>query len=360
MIGEATQQSSSPTRFYTSEAAMARHFEAFSRRLAFDGGTADAAWEWQTTARQTLHSLLGLDHFTHCTPDAALREIVTADGLRREEWLIRTEEDVWMPFSLLIPEGLTAPAPLVICTHGHGSPGRLPVVGRRDLPEVVPVIDQYRYDYGVQFARAGCITACPDARGFGERREPVKQNAAQFLESSCHNLMLSGAPLGITVQGMWTWDLMRLIDFLVRDERISAERIGCGGLSGGGLQTLDLAAIDERVRAAVVSGYFYGVQSSLQVMNGNCDCNLVPGLWGAFDIGDIGALIAPRGLFVETGSDDSLNGASGVDNVRSQLAIAARVFDLLGGELQHDIFTGGHRWHGERAVPWLVRQLNSN
>ncbi len=355
-----TAQNSSAPQFWTSEAAMARQFKLHSRRAGFDGATAAGALDWQRTARQSFSSLLGLDRFTRCSPDGVLRGTVLADGVRREEWLIRTEEDVWMPFSLLIPEGLTAPAPLVICTHGHGSPGRLPVVGRRDVPGVADIIDQYRYDYGVQFARSGCIAACPDARGFGERREPAKQNAAQFLDSSCHNLTLAGAPIGMTVQGMWTWDLMRLLDFLVMDERIVPTLIGCAGLSGGGLQTLDLAALDDRVRASVVSGYFYGVRESHQVLNGNCDCNLVPGLWESFDLGDIGALIAPRGLFVETGSDDPLNGASGVENVRSQIAIAERVFDLLGGDLQHDVFTGEHRWHGERSVPWLVQQLASS
>lgn len=219
------------------------------------------------------------------------------------------------------------------------------------------MIEQYHYDYGVQIARQGVITACPDARGFGERREPAVQSEGRTLDGSCHHLMLGGTPLGLTVQGMWTWDLLRLLDHLTTDPRVDAERVGCAGLSGGGLQTLNLTALDPRVRVAVVSGYFYGVREALMVQNGNCACNMVPHLWAAFDIGDIGAMIAGRNLFLETGDTDPLNGASGLENVYSQVAIARRAFDLLGGDLHHRVFSGGHRWHGIESIPYLLARL---
>ena len=150
---------------------------------------------------------------------------------------------------------------------------------------------------------------------------------------------------------------MRLLDSLITDARIDKNRVGCAGLSGGGMQTLDFAALDARVGAAVVSGYFYGVRESLQVLNNNCACNLVPRLWESFDMGDIAALIAPRSLFIETGDADNLNGASGIANVTPQVEIAQEVYNLLGGDLQHDVFSGPHRWHGENSIAWLTAQL---
>jgi len=345
--------------FYTSEAAMARHFTARSRAMGFRADTADEARQWQDAARARLTEVLGLRHFTAVSPTPEKTESVHLPdlGLMRETWRIRTEEDVWMPFYLFVPDGLTGPLPLVLCPHGHGSAGKWATGGRRDLPGMAETIDPHRYDYGVQIARRGFITACSDARGFGERREPAVQTDHRLLDSSCHYLMLSGAPLGLTVQGMWTWDLMRLMDHLSADPRIDSARIGSAGLSGGGLQTLDLAALDTRVRAAVVSGYFYGVRESLQVQNGNCDCNLVPGLWESFDMGDLGALIAGRDLFIETGDADSLNSASGVANVTPQVEITRRAFDLLGGDLCHHVFAGTHRWDCEVSIPWLVARL---
>jgi dienelactone hydrolase len=226
-----------------------------------------------------------------------------------------------------------------------------------------PAIEKYNCDYGLQIARAGFITACPDARGFGARRETAhhedRENPEKLLASSCHNLSMAGTPLGLTVQGMMTWDLMRLVDFLSEDARIDANRIGCAGLSGGGLQTLNLAAFDTRIKAAIVSGYFYGVQESLQVLNRNCMCNMVPHLWENFDMGDIGALIAPRGLFIESGDEDPLNGKSKIANVKPQLTISRKVYKACDAtaRLKHYVFHGEHRWDGSRSVPWLQQQF---
>jgi dienelactone hydrolase len=152
---------------------------------------------------------------------------------------------------------------------------------------------------------------------------------------------------------------MRLIDYVETRPDCDPARLGCAGLSGGGLQTLWLAALDERVRCAVVSGYFYGVRDSLLELCDNCSCNYVPHLWETADMGDIGALIAPRPLLIETGSQDGLNGARGVENVTEQVAVTARAYALLGApdRLAHSIFEGEHRWHGVEAIPWLTRWL---
>jgi hypothetical protein len=150
---------------------------------------------------------------------------------------------------------------------------------------------------------------------------------------------------------------MRLIDYAATRDDCDTTRIGCAGLSGGGLQTLWLTALDERVRCAVVSGYFYGYKDSLLRMSSNCSCNYVPGLWQLADMGDIAGLIAPRPLLVESGLRDPLNGERGVANVLEQLEITRRAYRLLGAEerLAHSTFDGEHRWDGREVVGWLER-----
>lgn len=357
----------SPSRFFraffTSEDALNRRFLAGARRMAWQGG--DPA-RWAARARARLGSRLGLPRFQK-GPLSPRRvgSVRVEEGLLREEWRIQTERGVWMPFYLLLPSDGKERRPALIAAHGHGSAGKWMTAGLEDRPGVRAIIQKFHGDYGRQLARQGFIVACPDARGFGERREPAVQNdratPSLLAASSCHHLTLAGAPLGLTVQGMWTWDLMRLLDFLEDHPRVDANRLGCAGLSGGGLQTLDLAAIDPRVKAAVVSGYFYGVRESLLELNGNCMCNMVPGLWEDFDMGDLGALVAPRALFIETGDRDPLNGRSGVANVRSQVRIARRVYAARGvrDRLAHHVFAGEHRWDGTRAIPWLRRQLDA-
>jgi hypothetical protein len=283
------------------------------------------------------------------------------DGYTRERVVLQTEPGIWMPVYVLIPDGIGAGErrPAVIAPHGHASAGKYSVAGRADIPEVVDTIRQHNYDYGVQFVRQGLVVFCPDARGFGERREPGRQGADSFLYGSCDLLNHMGMPLGQTVTGMWTWDLMRLLDYIESRPECNGAPIGCAGLSGGGLQTLWLSALDERVECAVDSGYFYGYRDSLLQLCENCSCNYVPGLWQLVDMGDIGALLAPRPFFIETGDADGLNGLRGVINTEEQVAITRQAYSLLGADDQlcHQIFPGEHRWWGKRSVPWMAAQL---
>jgi dienelactone hydrolase len=246
---------------------------------------------------------------------------------------------------------------VVVAPHGHSSGGKLAVAGCRETPEIAETIEKHNYDYGVQFAQEGFITFCPDARGFGERQEEAAKES--MLNSSCQWINNMAFPLGQTVTGMWTWDIHRLIDYVKTRKDCMSSRIGCAGLSGGGLQTLWAAALDTRIRCAVISGYMYGYKESLLDMHTNCSCNYVPHLYEHVDMGDIAALIAPRPLLVETGTADQLNGASGLDNVYSQMDIMRSAFGLLGAErmLAHDVFEGEHRWNGIKAIPWMKRHL---
>jgi dienelactone hydrolase len=164
-----------------------------------------------------------------------------------------------------------------------------------------------------------------------------------------------GIPLGRNALGMSIWDLVKLTDYITTRDDCDVKRIGCAGLSGGGMQSLYLAAIDERILCTCTSGYFYGVLESHLVMNENCDCNYVPDLWKHFDMGDIAAMIAPRALIIETGDKDSLNGESGLDNIVPQLQIARKAYEISGFEnnIAHSVFDGEHAWCGRDVYPFF-------
>ncbi len=344
----------------------ATRFDKIGRQMAFKGRTRKEAAAWRKKLHARLADLLGMDTFERTRPRPKLLGREDMGSYWREDWTIHTEPDVIATFYALVPKNIPKGQrrPAVICPHGHGSAGRFSPAGRRDLESVRKAVEQFNYDYAVKLAEQGFVTFAMDARGFGQRRiqhmQNDKGNPDLFMNSSCHSLMLMSYPLGQTITGMWTWDLMRLVDYAESRREVDPERIGCAGLSGGGLQTLYLGALDTRIRAAVVSGYFYGVKDSLIRLAGNCDCNCVPNLWKYADMGDVGGLIAPRGLFIETGDKDPLNGKAGsLDNVYSQVGYARKVFRAMGCEKQlaHHVFPGEHRWCGEQAVPWLKRQL---
>lgn len=348
--------------YFTALEHYKQRFDLVNRQLGFSAATADEYTAWKTQVRGELAGLIGTATMVPCDPSPRLLERETLDGYVREKILLQTEPDVWMPFYLLIPDDL-APGerrPVVLAPHGHASCGKFSPAGRTDIPALAENIRTYNYDYGVALVREGFVVCCPDARGFGERREQVYQGDEYnlFFAASCNVLNHMAIPLGQTVTGMWTWDLMRLVDYTATRPECDATRVGCAGLSGGGLQTLWLTAMDDRIKSAVVSGYFYGVKESLLVLNSNCSCNYVPHLWEKVDMGDLGALIAPRPLLIETGTRDPLNGP-GLENVTTQLDITRRAYALFSAEQQlyHDVFEGEHRWNGIQAIPWLKTHL---
>ena len=312
---------------------------------------------WRRRATRKLRGLLGFGTMERAPLEPKITEELEFEDYTRQRVEIQTEPGVVMPMYVLIPKEYTPPYSAVIAAHGHGSAGKLGVAGVRATPELAESIDAYNWAYGLELVRAGFLTFCPDARGHGERREP--DAGADIMSSSCEVINHAAHPLGQTVTGMWTWDIHRLIDYVELRPDSRANCIGCVGLSGGGLQTLWAAALDARIRCAVVSGYMYGYQESLLDMPGNCSCNYVPHLFEHVDMGDVGALIAPRPLLVETGTHDDLNGASGLENVRPQMKTIRTAYRLLGAEglLRHHVFDGGHRWSGVEAIPWMVRHL---
>ena len=318
---------------------------------------------WRAAARRHLAIITGIESLRRTAPQPIVTESVQCKGYVRQRMEIYTEPSVVMPLYALLPDDLRTGErrPVVIAPHGHGSGGKNMTAGRRDIPAVADTIERYNGAYAERFAQAGLIVFAPDARAFGERREPVGQanDEDSFMRSTCTPLNYAAISLGQTVTGMWAWDLMRLVDYVRTRDDCDSSRIGCAGLSGGGLQTLWLAAMDDRICAAVVSGYFYGYRDSLLDLNSNCGCNYVPGLWQAVDMGDLGALVAPRPLLIETGDEDTLNGARGLANVYEQVAITRQAYNLhdAGDRLVHDVQPGEHQWFGVTAEPWLIGHL---
>ncbi len=347
-----------PTARFRTHPHMQRRWKTVGRKLALSAKSPAALASWRRRLRAKLREITGYGAMQRAPLRPRITESVEFQDYTRQRVEIQTEPGMCMPLYVLIPRGCALPRPAVMAPHGHGSSGgKLAVAGCRNTPELAATIEQHNYDYGMQFARAGLIAFCPDARGFGERQElAVRENP---LQQSCREINNMALPLGQTITGMWAWDLSRLIDYIATRKDCIPGRVGCAGLSGGGLQTLWTAALDERVSCAVISGYFYGYKEALLDGHTNCSCNFVPHLYEYADMGDIAALIAPRPLLIETGTRDDLNGAGGLANVRSQVKITRRAYRLLGagGAVKHAIFDGEHRWDGAEAVPWLVKRL---
>lgn len=341
------------SQIYPTLPSMLRKFDRYARQDAFSGHTAAEFEAWQKRSKALLTGLLGLEKMEQTDPAPVCMETTSLPGgIRREKWAIRTEPDVVMPFYVLIPPGAGKQTRPFLCPPGHGGAGKFSVAGLGEYAAVADRIAFYNYDYGLQLAQMGYVAVCPDLRGFGERREELEstQSLPAALTGDCYRLARMGEPLGIPVLGMLVWDLARLVDYVLNRDEWDASRLSCLGFSGGGMQTLFLSALDDRVKLAVISGYLYGYRDALLTLNTNCSCNYVPHLWEHLDMGDIASLIAPRPLLIQSCREDRLNGPRGIVNATEQVETVQRAYHLLGapGRVLHEICEGPHRWHGER------------
>lgn len=313
--------------------------------------------QWQAELRANVAALLG----GFSAPRGDLAPVVLAtsekDGYTQQKTEITSEPGVRIPLYVLTPTSGQAPFPAVIALNGHGS-GVQEVIGEPQDEKVAAHIRQCNHDYGRQLAQQGFLVFAPEQRGFGERRELEDMSQAPG-QSSCRQASMNAMMLGRTMCGMRVWDVMRVIDFAEQyTSQTGAARLdtlACVGLSGGGTITTFATAMDPRITTAVVSGYFCTWQWSIMAMR-HCEDNYIPGILQYAEMADIGALIAPRPLLIEAGTEDAIFPLPGVHDAHEKLA---EVYALLDApeRLALDVFAGEHQWHGTVAVDWLRRWL---
>ncbi len=318
---------------------------------------------WKKTLVPKLQNLLGIANLKKTNLNPKIIETKVFTDFTRKKVVLETEKDVFMPMYILIPNSIKPgeKIPCVIAPHGHGCGGKEGTAGRYDIPIIKESIEKYNCDYGIKLVKQGYIVFCNDARGFGERREWMDQGNSNedLLKCSCNTINNAAISLGKSLLGMMVWDLIRIIDYIETLDYCNSSKIACLGFSGGGLQSLWLSALDERIKIAIISGYFHSFKGSIMATN-FCGCNFVPNLWKAVDIGDLGALIAPRPLLIESGTDDPLNGSRGIIDVKEQISITKHAYNILNSDdkIYHHIFKGSHIFNGEKVNDFLKEHFN--
>ena len=322
-----------------------------------------AAWPaWRRDLRGKIDELFGGLPAAGDAVSAELLEQREEDGYVREKLAIVGRDGVEIPAYLLTPTSTPPPdgkRRAVLCLHGHGR-GKSDVVGDpgqgspEQRAETAARISAHSYDYAVQYAKMGFVTLAPDARGFGERTEGLEN-----LESECIVPGLVSLFLGIPIAGQRLSDDRSAVDYLSALPGVDPARIGCVGLSEGGKRTLYLAAMDDRIKAAVISGYFTTLTGEIREWSRleNWDiCNYVPGLLRYADYTDLAALIAPRPLLIEYGTEDELYDREAVNEAMDS---TARAYAAMGApdHFDTDIFAGGHKWSGRKSLAWMDRLL---
>jgi len=267
-----------------------------------------AAWtEYRANLLQRLHEAAGLSPEPEPV-SVEMREHGTLqlDGYRILKVSYSSRADVRVTANLYVPDG-PGPFPAVLGTHGHWSQGKIAarVAARGHL-----------------LAREGFVVLIVDAFGSGERGTAPGQY-------EYHGAQIGGAllSLGETLLGAQVHDNRRGLDLLQSLPFVDPQRLGVTGASGGGNQTMWLAAFDPRIRAAVPVVSVGTFES--YICNPNCICEVLPrGLtlteeWAAL------ALAAPGAMLVLNALRDS-NSAFYVTEMLRSFQRAQEVYRMLG------------------------------
>jgi dienelactone hydrolase len=300
---------------------------------------------WKQTARGKLLDLL---HYAppRCDPRAETIERVDRGEYVQERVYFNTTPDIRVPAFVLIPKRARLPAPGIVALHDHGG---FYLWGKEKLVELEdehPVLADFKREYyggrstASELARAGYVVVVIDMFYWGERRMLLTEDAqdwrerprsitkdriAAFDRRSSEGEQLVGRTIsaaGFTWAGVMFWDDVRTVDYLLTRPEVDPRRIGCVGLSIGGLRSVHLSALDDRIKAAVVVGWMTSFPAQLRrhIKHTIGHTKLVTGLYKYLDYPDVASLAMPSPLLVINGSKDTLFEPSGVRTSFEKLA----------------------------------------
>ncbi len=191
----------------------------------------------QEQLRVKLRQMLGIPS-SRCDLLPESRGQYEKDGIIIEKWVWTAEPGSRVPALLYRPVHLDGPMPAIIFTYGHGDSK-----------------SSWSYNYAAQmFAKLGIATLAMDPIGEEERNlkggMATRAHDVKGVSERCD-------AAGRLIMGKFVFDAMRGVDFLLTRSDIAKDRIGVVGNSLGGATAGWVAALDTRLRMALVTGWAY-------------------------------------------------------------------------------------------------------
>jgi dienelactone hydrolase len=215
--------------------------------------------------------------------------------------------------NLYRPKNIKGRVPGVLFAHGHWRDARLSEETEPKLRQEIAT-GQERFEQGgrsrfqsmcVQLARMGCVVWQWDTLGNSDAHQLDFELAHKFATQ--RPAMNTTTNWGFyspqaearlqSIMGLHTWNSVRSLDFLLSLPEVDPERTAITGASGGGTQTMLLAAIDPRVKLS-----FPAVMVST-AMQGGCTCENASLLRVNTGNVEFAALFAPKPQGMTTAND---------------------------------------------------------
>jgi dienelactone hydrolase len=344
---------------------------------------------WRSRARHQLRSRLAMPDLMGI-PKPTVNKEYNYDGLHIQEltWQLpygRPTEGI-----VLKPQNAKGRLPAILAFHDHGGNkffGTQKIVRTSDRQHPLLVEHQKTYYEGFawanEMAKRGYVVLVPDAFPFASRRVMIgdvpvrhRQNlkdpdnidpSAEEIEkynrwAGEHEHIMSKSlfSAGTTWPGVWLAEDMKALDILCAREDVDQNKVGCCGLSGGGMRSDFLAGLDDRIQCTVPVGFMTTWNDfALYTAYTHTWMIYVPLLPNELDFPEILGLRAPLPSLVLNNSEDQLftpNEMKRADNILKEIYAKAGATD----HYKASFHPGLHKFDAKmqkEAFEWFDRWL---
>ena len=327
---------------------IAAWFEAETEKLAdrcLAGIDSRQKWEAVREAyRRQLLEMLGLDPLPERTDlKATITGQVDGGEFVVEKLHFQSRPGLYVTANFYLPKQRQGRLPAILYVCGHGASKKNGISYGNKVT--------YQH-HGVWFARHGYACLTIDSLQLGE------------IEGIHHGTYNHGLwwwnNRGYTPAGVEAWNCVRALDYLQSRQEIDPERLGVTGRSGGGAYSWWIAAIDERIKAAVPVAGITDLENHVVdgCVEGHCDCMFMVNTH-RWDYPLVAAMVAPRPLLIGNSDADRIFPLDGVMRTYEK---AKRIYELYGAgdKIAVNITEGGHKDTPELRLPafrWFDRHL---
>jgi dienelactone hydrolase len=358
-------------------------------RLSFRQPMFTDSRAWTAMARSQFRERLMQPKGTFAPIPAVLRHF-EFDGLSMEhlEWQLPFGPPTEALF--LKPLGSKGKMPGIVGLHDHGGQkyfGMRKITRTSDDQHPVMREHQDQYYGGAawanELARRGYAVLVHDTFTFGSRRirladvppeirnnlvevnpdsEDEIQRYNQFAANHEHIIAKSLFCAGLTWPGVFVFDDQCALNYLASRPDVDATRIGCAGLSGGGLRTVMLTGADERIRCSCCVGMMTTWRDYLFKKSYTHTWMVyVPGLPRDLDYPEVLGISVPNPVLVLNNRQDSLFTMSEMQRADATLT---NVYKKAGAPERYraSFYEGPHKFDREmqkEAFEWFDRWLKS-
>lgn len=311
--------------------------------------------EWKENREKIkgkIESFLGDKPSINVALDSKTISVEDMGTYTRNKVSYKVDQNEYVTAYLLVPKERKKLTPAVLALHQTSKDGKNEVVGITNYKDM---------SYALDLVNQGFIVLSPDSLSAGER---IFKGYKEFDSKLFYDKYPNWSMIGKAI-----WDNQKALDYLMTVDFVDKDNIMVMGHSEGAVDSLFLAAFDDRISAVALNCGLSNIHSDPNPYKWCRDSWFVamPKLKEYFDRGEIPfdfhelvALVAPRPLLSFSASKDSVFPYyQGVDEINIQ---ASKIYNLYNKNenLSINVFDGEHSFPESNKIimyKWLKEQV---